>query len=106
MIGEAFAVGVYEVKRGEYERFVEATGHTAGNQCWIYEGDEWEERAGRNWRDPGYRQSGEHPVVCVSWKDAQAYVAWLRRESGAPYRLLSESEWEYVARGGTETARY
>ena len=106
MIGEAFAVGVHEVTRGEYERFVEATGHTAGNSCRTYEGDEWEERAGRNWRDPGYRQSGEHPVVCVSWKDAQAYVAWLRRESGAPYRLLSESEWEYVARGGTETARY
>ena len=104
-IGEAFAVGVYEVTRGEYERFVGATGYAAGNRCYSYEG--WfggADRAGRNWREPGYRQSEEHPVVCVTWEDAQAYVAWLSRESGAPYRLLSEAEWEYVARAGSETA--
>ena len=105
-IGEAFAAGVHEVTRAEYERFAEATGYAAGNGCYIYEGGKWEERAEGNWRDPGYRQSGEHPVVCVSWEDAQAYVGWLSRESGAEYRLLSEAEWEYAARGGTETARY
>ena len=101
-IGEAFAAGVHEVTRAEYERFAEATGYAAGNECYTYEGGE---RTG-NWRDPGYRQSGAHPVVCVSWADAQAYVGWLSRESGAEYRLLSEAEWEYAARGGTETARY
>ena len=105
-IGEAFAAGVHEVTRAEYERFAEATGYAAGNGCYIYEGGKWEERAEGNWRDPGYRQSGEHPVVCVSWEDAQAYVGWLSRESGAEYRLLSEAEWEYAARGGTETATY
>ena len=106
MIGEAFAVGVYEVTRGEYERFVGATDHAAGNACYTDEEGKVEERAEPNWRDPGYRQSGEHPVVCVSWTDAYAYTAWLTRESGAEYRLLSEAEWEYVARGGTATARY
>ena len=63
-IGEAFAVGVYEVTRGEYERFVETTGYAAGNICYTYEGEKWEERAERNRRDPGYRQSAEHPAVC------------------------------------------
>ena len=53
------------------------------------------------WRNPGFEQTDGHPVVCVNWDDAQSYVGWLSRETGEGYRLLSESEWEYVARAGT-----
>ena len=105
-IAEPFAVGVYEVTRGEYGRFVSATGHASGDSCYTYESGEWEERSGRGWRNPGFRQTDAHPVLCVSWDDAQAYVRWLSVETGEAYRLLSEAEWEYVARGGTKTARY
>ena len=105
-IERRFAVGVYEVTRGEYSRFVSATGHSSGDSCGTYEGGEWEERRIRDWRRPGYEQTDAHPVVCLSWEDAKAYVGWLSKETGEEYRLLSESEWEYVARGGAETARY
>ncbi len=105
-ISKPFAVGVYEVTRREWRRFVEETAHAIDDGCSTNEDGRWRKRSGRSWRRPGYVQGDDHPVVCVSWKDAQAYVRWLRERTGRGYRLPSESEWEYVARAGTRTARY
>ena len=105
-IAEPFAVGVYEVTRGEWSRFVSETGHSGGDSCWTYERGGWKERSGRDWRSPGFAQTDGHPVVCVSWHDAREYVEWLSRETSEGYRLPSEAEWEYVARGGQGAARY
>ena len=104
-IGYSFAVGKYEVTRGEFARFVSETGHVTPNVCWrVFPESRWHEWSiGHTWRNPGFDQTDDHPVVCVSWFDAKAYVEWLSEKTGDEYRLLSESEWEYVARGGTVT---
>lgn len=97
------AVGVAEVTRGQFSRFVSDVGYK-GSDCWIYDGD-WKKQPARNWYSPGFTQDKNHPVTCVSWDDAKAYTRWLTAKTGRKYRLLSESEWEFAARGGTTTAR-
>ena len=105
-IDRPFAVGKYEVTREEYAQFVLDTEHSPTPSCRIYEDEgEWNERSGHNWQNPGYHQTERDPVVCVTWEDAQEYVLWLSKKTGKAYRLLSEAEWEYVARAGT-TTRY
>ena len=104
---ERFALGRYEVTRGEYAAFAAATGRD-GDRCGVLNdegtGWQWSDRA--SWRSPGFPQTAEDPAVCVSWDDARAYVRWLSGETGRRYRLPSESEWEYAARAGTSTSRY
>ncbi len=105
-IPSPFAVGKHEVTRGEFGRFMAATGHSTGDSCNTWESSKWKERSGRGWRNPGFSQTDRDPVVCVNWEDAQAYVRWLSKKTGMAYRLLSEAEWEYAARAGTRTARF
>ena len=100
----SFALGRFEVTRAEYAAFVSATGHPGGDRCVTDDGRgnwEWRRRNGASWRDPKFQQGDNHPVVCVSWEDAQSYVAWLRRETGEHYRLPSYAELRYAAGGAT-----
>ena len=103
-IGYRFAVGKFEVTRGEFAAFVKDTGYRAGGGCWYYTGSNWVESGSKSWRSPGFSQSDRDPVVCVSWDDAKAYLRWIGRKAGVAYRLLSEAEWEYAARARTRTA--
>ena len=100
-----FALGKTEITRGQFADFVKATGYLTGNKCWTIEDGKYEERIG-NWGRIGYMQDNNHPVVCINWNDARAYTEWLSLKTGKKYRLPTEAEWEYAARGKTITARY
>jgi len=100
-----FAIGKTEITRGQFAAFVANTKYNGGDQCWILLGRKFELRTG-NWRDPGYLQDDKHPVACINWEDAKAYAEWLSRKTGKHYRLPTEAEWEYSARGKTTAARY
>jgi formylglycine-generating enzyme len=100
-----FAAGKFELTRGEYRQFAEATNHD-GSGCFVWSGRDFELDKSKSWRDPGYAQSDAHPAVCVNWDDAGAYVRWLSARTGKKYRLLTEAEWEYAARAGNAAARY
>ena len=103
----SFAAGQFAVTMGEFAAFVRATQYKTEAQssggCFAWSGEKWENHRNFHWGEAGFDQSDDHPVVCVSWNDAQAYVQWLAQVTRQPYRLLSEAEREYATRATTTT---
>ena len=92
VVEKPFAVGKSDVTIAEYEHFVKASYYRPVSECFTMESNNPKKRPDRSFLSLGYSVSGEHPAVCVSWSDAMAYVNWIGKLAGHPYRLLSELE--------------
>lgn len=105
-VGRPFAVGRYEITRRQYEAFLRDSKHEVSGGCVTDRRNpgQWAADAQTNFHDPGFAQTPDHPAACVSWNDAAAYVGWLNSKTAGGYRLLTEAEWEYVARAGSTAA--
>ena len=115
-ITQPFYMARHEVTVGQFGAFLQRSSHVPesiadGTGGYGYNpaydpqasarGDAFEGRSTvYSWRNPGFAQSPEHPVVNVTWNDAQALARWLSQAEGRRYRLPTEAEWEYACRAG------
>jgi formylglycine-generating enzyme len=118
-ITKPFYLGTYHVTLGQFRQFVADTGYKTnaenpdvekGEKPGAYGWDPDKKASVFNetysWRNAGFEQTEEHPVICVSWNDAMAFCNWLSKKEGQTYRLPTEAEWEYACRAGTTTRYY
>jgi formylglycine-generating enzyme required for sulfatase activity len=107
---ESFMMGTTHVTIAQWKAFVADSAYEtdAQRQGWAlaWTGEKWEKVAGVTWRNPGFAQEDNHPVVEVSWNDAVAFCAWLSHKENRHYRLPTEAEYEYCCRAGTQTVYF
>ena len=110
-----YYIGKFEVTVGLFRAFINETNYRtdADKEGWSYvwEGPYWAREDGVNWKcdaNGKVRSSSEdnHPVIHVSWNDAKAFCEWLARKTSQMFRLPTEAEWEYAARGGNKSNGY
>jgi len=98
---DGYWIGKYPVTVAQFKEFVNATGYLTDSQngegSWIEKGGKI--RYDVSWTNPGFKQENNHPVVCVSWNDANAFCRWFSLKTGLNSSLPTEAQWEKAARG-------
>jgi formylglycine-generating enzyme required for sulfatase activity len=102
LMRDGSALGRYPVTRGEFAAFARGT-KFKGRGCYQRSGKVWAWSERATWSAPGFAQTDRHPVVCVSWEDANAYLEWLSKKTGYLYRLPTLEELTAAAAGGGES---
>ena len=107
-ISKPFYLGACKVTVGQFRQFVSDTGYKTegekdGTGAASFANGNWTRKPEFTWKTPGFSQSEDDPVVCVSWNDATAFCQWLGRKDGRSYALPKEAQWEYACRAGSTT---
>ncbi|MEM7070430.1 MAG: SUMF1/EgtB/PvdO family nonheme iron enzyme [Pseudomonadota bacterium] len=112
-INTPFSITKNEITKAQYAFFVDESNYQMEPGCVVFVNNQWQFDPQASWKNPGFEQGDDEPVVCVSYNDAIAYANWLSEQDfetsrlfNARYRLLSESEWEYAARGGSPSSYF
>jgi formylglycine-generating enzyme required for sulfatase activity len=98
-----FAMMATEITRDQFAAFLKDTQRQPEKGCYAPDGGDGKFDGNADFLHPGISQQGNHPVVCVSWSDAHDYAEWLSNKTGKHYRLPTEEERDYAARGGKKT---
>jgi formylglycine-generating enzyme required for sulfatase activity len=112
-----FEISQTEITNAQFNQFINDSKTKIDKQCSnsdesrvinVNGAVDWEKSVNKfvekvNWQNPGFEQTENHPATCITWADAQKYVRWLNKKTGKNYRLMSEAEWEYVAKAGCTT---